>query len=87
MAPVLAVAASGQPLIEQWIIDSGCGLDPIFQDVVRGFPNFVFAIEKPITFNLASGQAPAGKQRARLDFDEPRNIDQAWFMNRSPAVL
>ena len=87
LATAPALAASRQPTIERWIVDSGCGHDLISQDLARGFNNLVLDIDKSITFKIANGQAPAVKRKARLDVDELGDVAQAWVMNRSLAVL
>ena len=73
-------------MVEKWIVDSGCGHDLVARILVASFPDIVFKVDRPITFNTANGLAPSTDQ-ARIGVKELGQVVKAWIMEKSPAVL
>ena len=73
-------------IVDRWIIYSGRCHGLISRDTVRDHPKLVSKSEKPITFNIASGQAPS-TEKAILGVKELEQLVQEWVMQRSFALL
>ena len=63
-------------MVEKWIIDSGCGHDLVARMLVISFPDLVFKVDRPITFNTANGLAPSTEQ-ARIGVKELGQVVKA----------